>query len=113
MSQPPNPHSQDLEALLQALWKSNYSTILERLKTLREAQNKLAIGQLGYQTRKNAEAAAHKLAGVLGTFGLPEGSKLASKIEVLLAQEISLCPESEDELRGWLEKLEAVIASKP
>lgn len=112
MSQPPDHPAQNLEALLQTLWKSNYATILERLKTLRGAQNELAMGQLDNQTRSNAEAAAHKLAGVLGTFGLPEGSKFASMIEVLLAQETSLNAESEGVLSAWLDKLEAVIASK-
>lgn len=113
MNQPSNSPSQDLEALLDALWKSNHATILERVKTLRDAQNELAIGQRDDQTRKNAEAAAHKLAGVLGTFGLPEGSKLASKIEVLLAQETPLSAESEGVLGVWLDRLEGVIASKP
>ena len=112
MSQPPDSHAQELEALLLTLWKNNYPTILERLRILRDAHSELTCGQLDTATRKNAEAAAHKLAGVLGSFGLPEGSKLASSIEVLLAQETSLGPEGRDELGVWLDKLEAVVASK-
>ena len=61
------------------------SSSVSRLCAMRRTSS--PIGSLDNQTRKNAEAAAHKLAGVLGTFGLPEGSKLASKIEDLLAQE--------------------------
>ncbi|HEX3470733.1 MAG TPA: Hpt domain-containing protein [Silvibacterium sp.] len=112
MSETSDPRAQELEVLLQTLWKNNYATILERLKTLRDVQKGLAIGPLDNQTRQNAEAAAHKLAGVLGTFGLPEGSKLASKVEVLLAQESSPGPESGAELEAWLDKLEALVASK-
>jgi len=113
MSDPPDSHAHDLEALLQTLWKNNYPTLLERLKTLRDAQSELATGSLKDQTRKDGEAAAHKLAGVLGTFGLPQGSKLASKIEALLAQETGLDGERGRELGEWLDELEAVVSSKP
>jgi HPt (histidine-containing phosphotransfer) domain-containing protein len=113
MSDPPESNAQELEALLQTLWKSNYPTLLERVKTLRDAQSGLTVGTLDLETRKDAEAAAHKLAGVLGTFGLPEGSKLASTIELLFAQETELNAEREQELGKCLDELEAVIASKP
>jgi HPt (histidine-containing phosphotransfer) domain-containing protein len=113
MNDPPDPHAQELEALLQTLWKSNYTTLLERLGILRDAQGKLAASCLDDQTRKDAEAAAHKFAGVLGTFGLPEGSRLASKIEALLAQGAELSAEHGRELGEWLDELEAAVASKP
>jgi len=113
MGEPPGSNAQELEALLQTLWKSSYPTLLERLKTLRDAQSKLVTGSLDNETRKDSEAAAHKLAGVLGTFGLPEGSRLASKIEALLAQEAELSAEHGRELGEWLDELEAVVASKP
>lgn len=113
MSESPDSNAQDLEGLLRALWKSNYPTLLERLKTLRDAQSEFATGSLDKETRKCAESAAHKLAGVLGTFGLPEGSRIASKIEARLAQEAELSTERGRELGEWLDELEAVIASKP
>jgi HPt (histidine-containing phosphotransfer) domain-containing protein len=109
MSQPPEAHAQDLETLLGALWKRNYPTLLERLEALRAAQSRLAAGCLDEQTRKDAESAAHKLAGVLGTFGLPKGSELALKIETALARK---GPVDEEELGKWVDQLEAVIASK-
>jgi HPt (histidine-containing phosphotransfer) domain-containing protein len=113
MNDPPDSHAHDLELLLHNLWKSSYPTLLERLKTLHDAQSKLADGSLDNQTRKDAEASAHKLAGVLGTFGLPQGSKLASKIEALLAQETEIDTERGRELGEWLDELESVVASKP
>ena len=113
MSEPPDSNAQELEGLLQTLWKSNYPTLLERLKTLRDAQSKLVTGSLDNETRKDSEAAAHKLAGVLGTFGLPAGSRLASKIEAMLASEAELSTERGRELGEWLDELEATVASKP
>ncbi len=113
MSEPPDSNAQDLEGLLRALWKSNYPTLLERLKTLRDAQSELASGCLDNETRRCAESAAHNLAGVLGTFGLPEGSRLASKIEGRLAPEVELSTERERELGEWLDELESIVTSKP
>ena len=113
MSETHDSNAQELEALLQTLWKSSRPTLLERLETLRDAQSKLAAGCLDDQTRKDAEAAAHKLAGVLGTFGLPEGSKLASQIEAMLAPEAELDTEHWRALGESVDRLEAVIASKP
>ena len=112
MSETHDSNAQELEALLQTLWKSSRPTLLERLETLRDAQSKLAAGCLDDQTRKDAEAAAHKLAGVLGTFGLPEGSKLASQIEAMLAPEAELNAEHGRQLGESVDKLEALIASK-
>jgi HPt (histidine-containing phosphotransfer) domain-containing protein len=109
MNQPPEPEK-GLQELLDTLWKNNYPKLLERLRILREAHRKLSAGTLDPQARHDGEDAAHKLAGILGTFGLPEGSALASKIEVLLAQEAGA--EEEHELQSWLDELEAIIASK-
>lgn len=99
--------------MLQAMWKNSHATIVERLHILREAQKMLEAGSLDEAARKNAESAAHKLAGVLGTFGLPCGTELASRIEEQLASSSPLDASRADELRSWLNELEAVIASKP
>ena len=105
-------HAKEMDELLHALWKNNYPILLERLKLIREARDKLAAGLLDDQTRKDGEEAAHKLAGILGTFGLPRGSVLASKIERLLAGDSSSCAQRTAELGSWFEELEAVIASR-
>ena len=104
--------AKEIDDLLQALWKKNYPILLERLQLIHNAQDKLAAGSLDDRTRKDGEEAAHKLAGILGTFGLPQGSALASKIEALLALSISSCAEHAEELKSWLEELKAVIASR-
>jgi HPt (histidine-containing phosphotransfer) domain-containing protein len=113
MGQPHDPHAKEIEDLLHTLWKSNYGTLLERIKVLRTAQEKLAADSLDGQTRKDAEDAAHKLAGILGTFGLPHGSTLASKIEAGLAKEAAPGAECAPQFVLWLDELEAIIASRP
>lgn len=107
-----DPHAKEMEDLLHSLWKSNYGTLLERLRVLRFAEEKLAAGSLDEEARKDAEDAAHKLAGILGTFGLPHGSALASKIEAWLAKETAPGADCAPQLLSWLDELEAIIASR-
>ena len=109
VNQQPDSSASEMDALLQVLWKQNYGILLERLKLIRNASDQLGTGSLDCQTRQDAEAAAHKLAGILGTFGLPQGSALASTIETSLAPEKSV---DGSQLRSWLEELEAIIASR-
>lgn len=104
--------TEKLQEMLQAMWKTSRPAILERFQTIRDAEKMLAAGSLDDGARKNAESAAHKLAGVLGTFGLPQGTQLASQIEVLLASP-SLDAAHASQLALQLDELEAVIASKP
>ncbi|MBV8672267.1 MAG: Hpt domain-containing protein [Acidobacteriaceae bacterium] len=105
-------HAKELDELLQALWVKNYPMLVERLKLIRAATDKLNAGVLNNQTRKDGEEAAHKLAGILGTFGLPQGSVLASKIEALLASDASTYTQGAPELNTWVQELERVIASR-
>jgi HPt (histidine-containing phosphotransfer) domain-containing protein len=107
-----SPENQ-LQAMLRVLWKNNRATIDERVQRLRETQARLSADQLDPVTRKEAESAAHKLAGVLGTFGLPEGSRIASSIEQLFAGDVPLSEHAKSDLAQHLDELEAIIASKP
>ncbi len=113
MSQPADSNSKEMDDLLQSLWTKNYGLLQERLKLIRDAYDRLAAGSLDNQTRTDAESAAHKLAGILGTFGLPQGSTLASKIETSLAKEAPAGPEFAPQLQSWLTELEAIVASRP
>jgi HPt (histidine-containing phosphotransfer) domain-containing protein len=112
MSEQPDASAKEMEELLQNLWTKNYGLLEERLKLIRDAYDRLAAGSLDNQTRCDAESAAHKLAGILGTFGLPQGSALASKIETSLAKESTSTSEFAPQLQSWLTELEAIIASR-
>jgi HPt (histidine-containing phosphotransfer) domain-containing protein len=108
-----NPdQAKEIDDLLQALWVKNYPILIDRLTLIRDAKDKLNESSLDDQTRKAGEEAAHKLAGILGTFGLPQGSVLASKIEALLAGDASTCAQRAGELSSWVQELETLIASR-
>jgi HPt (histidine-containing phosphotransfer) domain-containing protein len=63
------------------VWRRSRPEIGERLAAIEAA----AEAPAGEPDRwEEAIAAAHKLAGVLGTFGLPRGSELARRIEAEL-----------------------------
>lgn len=79
------PANEQLKLLLLKLWETSKATIAERLETIRQAQAQMAKNALKAVERKNAVDAAHKLAGILGTFGLPEGTELARQVEEGLA----------------------------
>ncbi|MEH1815697.1 MAG: response regulator [Nostoc sp.] len=61
--------------------------VLERAKTA------LLAGNLNEELHQQALREAHKLAGSMGSFGYPEGSRLARKIEHLLLGDFSLSPD--------------------
>ncbi|MBV8116150.1 MAG: Hpt domain-containing protein [Silvibacterium sp.] len=111
MSDKPD-HAMEIDDLLQMLWVKNYPILIERLTSIRNTKDMLNESSLDDRARKAGEEAAHKLAGILGTFGLPHGSVLASKIEALLAGDASTCVRRAGELSSWVQELEAVIASR-
>lgn len=80
------PLADRLQQLLLQLWMTSKATVAERLETICRAQALLEKNALDEQTRSEAQDAAHKLAGILGTFGLPAGTELARQIEVAMDQ---------------------------
>jgi HPt (histidine-containing phosphotransfer) domain-containing protein len=76
------------EALSQ-LWVKFLPQMEERLAEMEAANPELAAGSLSDEKRLAAASAAHKLAGVLGTFGLAEGTHLAREAEVAYSGDAS------------------------
>ena len=64
-----------------ALWNQFKPPILERMASLDRAIATLKTGHLTDTQRQAAAGDAHKLAGSLGMFGFPEGSRLGQAIE--------------------------------
>ena len=73
----------DLDAALDRMWAKFLPELEKRVAFLERANAALAAGTLNVDLRAKANAAAHKLAGVLGTFGLASGTVLARQIEAL------------------------------
>ena len=65
-------------------------TFAQQVAVLEQATKVLSTDSLSDALRQTAQQNAHKLAGSLGTFGYPEGSKLARQIEHLLLNEATL-----------------------
>ena len=65
------------------LWARFLPEIEARVAVLEYAAAAYADGALTATDCEHASAAAHKLAGVLGTFGLSEGTSLAREAEAL------------------------------
>jgi HPt (histidine-containing phosphotransfer) domain-containing protein len=63
------------------VWREARPTIEGRVAAIEGAIDALEAGSLDEEQAKAAIEAAHKLAGVLGTFGLGRGSELASELE--------------------------------
>jgi len=72
-----------LNETMNRMWTRFLPELLGRLDALEVAAAALSAGALSAEQRQRAVAAAHNLAGVLGTFGLAEGSVLARKAEEL------------------------------
>lgn len=71
----------DLSAALDRLWIRFLPEIDQRVAILESAAAAASGGLLTPQQQEAARAAAHKLAGVLGTFGLAGGTAPARKTE--------------------------------
>ncbi|MBD2202355.1 response regulator [Calothrix sp. FACHB-1219] len=63
-----------------------HDSFTQQVELLAQANKALLAGNLSEELRQTAKQEAHKLAGSMGTFGYPEGSQLARKIEQLLLQ---------------------------
>jgi HPt (histidine-containing phosphotransfer) domain-containing protein len=79
------PSQPDLSAALHRLWIQFLPQTVERAAVLASAAAALNANQLSTEQQQAAHAAAHKLAGTLGTFGLAEGTSLAREAELLYA----------------------------
>ena len=73
-----------LHDLLATLWSRSQQTISDRLDVLRTAHRSLRTNPADKNAHRAGADAAHKLAGILGTFGLPDGTNLARRVEVML-----------------------------
>jgi HPt (histidine-containing phosphotransfer) domain-containing protein len=106
----PAAPSPNMQAALSRLWVKFLPEIENRLAILERASEELTAGELTDELREQAHAAAHKLAGVLGTFGLKRGTELARQAEELL---VDYPPRSAAaELSEWVGGLKILIENR-
>jgi HPt (histidine-containing phosphotransfer) domain-containing protein len=99
--------------MLFALWERSRHTVAERAALLQAAAELWNDNQLDAATKLSAVDSAHKLAGVLGTFGLPRGTDLAREAESLFGQSTPPGKAELERLRHLLAELTRLIARGP
>ena len=101
-----------LAEAMNRLWAKYLPQIEERVATLRAAGETLVREDLPTTERQRACSEAHKLAGVLGTFGLQKGTELAREAESLCDGALTKGSPAARRLVSIAEKLHVVIASR-
>ncbi|OUL36087.1 response regulator [Nostoc sp. 106C] len=98
-------------AAVAGIWQRFQGRVNEQVGVLEQA---VTVNQktLNPELRLQAAQEAHTLAGSLGTFGLPLGSKLARKIEMLLKSEKTLTQSDTSKLQNWVKLLRQEIETK-
>jgi HPt (histidine-containing phosphotransfer) domain-containing protein len=99
--------------MLSGLWERSRHTVAERAALLKTAGELWNDNRLDAATRLRAVDSAHKLAGVLGTFGLPRGTDLAREAEVLFGQPTTPSKAEIERLQGLLAELTRLIDRGP
>jgi HPt (histidine-containing phosphotransfer) domain-containing protein len=112
MSVPVSDPGAALQARLAQLWRTSRPTILERVSVLKTAHAALVANSGDAASRSEAREAAHKLSGVLGVFGLPQGSELAHNLEERLKSTEPLVAADLVAMAGEIEEIGAMIAAK-
>jgi HPt (histidine-containing phosphotransfer) domain-containing protein len=104
--------AEKIASRLAELWQTSLPTILERMTALHASRRALTANPGDQEARDRGREAAHKLSGVLGIFGLPQGSEIASILEEQLKSPAPLLPDELTSLQSRIAELDAVIASK-
>lgn len=104
---------QKLQTMLSGLWDRSRHTVAERAALLQTAGELWNKNRLDPATQRRAVDSAHKLAGVLGTFGLPRGTVLAREAECLFGQATPPDQEEIARLQVLLAELAMLIEQGP
>jgi HPt (histidine-containing phosphotransfer) domain-containing protein len=100
---------QGVDASIAALWEQAQVRALARVDVVEEAVAALLAGPVDDALADEARREAHKLAGSLGTFGMPAGTEHARALELRLEagagpQDAPMLAEHVTELRRIVEQ---------
>jgi HPt (histidine-containing phosphotransfer) domain-containing protein len=102
----------ELANAIDRLWTKFLPQMEERVAMLQKAAESLRNGSLSEEDQRQANGEAHKLAGILGTFGLQQGTELAREAEEIYAGTLDRSPAVSERLMQIAEQLHAMIASR-
>jgi len=101
-----------LAEAIDQMWAKFLPQMKERVAVLESADKALAAGTLSTEQRASANTAAHKLAGVLGTFGLTKGTILAREAEIIYSAEPETDPGVASQLKEISRRLRILIEER-
>ena len=101
-----------LDEALDRMWIQFLPQIKERLDLLDSAAAAFSANNLTIEQHEAASAAAHKLAGVLGSFGLTKGTVLARELEIMYSRDGGPDPALGAQLISIAAELRAIIDSR-
>lgn len=102
----------ELSKAMDLLWVRFLPEMRERVSILENAAAAFVAGTITPQQQAAAHAAAHKLAGVLGTFSLTRGTVLARELELQYGPEDTPRPESAERLTATAAELRMLVESR-
>jgi DNA-binding response OmpR family regulator len=109
----PTHVEEEVAAAIEKIWQKLKSSLKETFECFDQTIAQAIAGMsLDPQLRQQAILEAHRLAGNLGSFGLPQGSDLARQIEQLLRANETLCYSKAVQLSEWVESLKQVVAQQ-
>jgi HPt (histidine-containing phosphotransfer) domain-containing protein len=97
---------------IDSLWAKFLPQMRERVAILETSATAFAADQLPDAQRSAASTAAHKLAGVLGTFGLTRGTVLARELEIMYSQENGPDPATASKFAEIAAELRTLVESR-
>lgn len=101
-----------LSDAIDRMWKKFLPEIRARARVLEDAARSAVASDLSETERAAAHAAAHKLAGTLGTFGLARGTKLARELEQMYSGEQASGLASAELLTAKAAEVSAIIENR-
>jgi len=107
-----NPPTKILPELT-ALWERFKDKYSDRITTLEQAVTALLQGKLTEDLRQQALREAHTLSGSLGSFGLPQSSRLSREIEQTFQASSRLNSLQEEHLSQLVQKLRQSLDDEP
>lgn len=108
----PSTPLMDVPQRLAEIWDRHRDRMFDRVAAIDRLITAFEEQSLTSEIRTQAWHSAHSLAGALGTFGLPLGSKAAKQIELLLSSETIVTRAHIPQLQAGASELRRQIASK-
>ncbi len=93
-----------------AVWQHFQGQVSQQVSVIEAAIEALSQGSVDTDLLAAAQQEAHSLAGSLGTFGVPEGSRLAAHIEMALRKNAI---DAKPDLQQWVRRLRQEISQSP